>query len=98
MTKNELITNITNILEKNGEKMAKTKVTAVLEALESATREAVLKGEHVTVPGICKVGSKTVAARTGIVMMGESKGSTWTKPEHKTVTVKPVSVLKKVFE
>jgi len=98
MTKTELITNITNTLEKNGEKMAKAKVIAVLDALEVVTREAILKGESVTVPGICKIDSKIVAARTGIVMMGDNKGSTWTKPEHKAVTVKPVSTLKKVFE
>ena len=70
----------------------------VLAALETVAREAVIAGEEITVPGICKVKAKLVKERTGKIMMGDRKGESYVTPEHKEGSVKIVSSLKKVFE
>ncbi len=69
----------------------------ILDAQAKVVADAVLAGDEVTIPGICKVKSKDVAERTGTVLMGTSKGSTWVKPAHKEACVKVVSALKNVF-
>ena len=95
MTKVELVKNITEV---STEEVSQKQVISMLTALESVTKEAVLKGSEVTIPGICKVKSKVVPERTGIVMLGTAKGQKWTKPEHKEASVKIVSSLKNIFE
>lgn len=70
----------------------------VFKATEEVVREAVLTGEEVTIPGVCKVKVKEVPERTGTVMMGANKGEKWVKPAHKEACVKILSSLKKIFE
>lgn len=95
MNKVELVKRITEV---SAEEVNQKQVAAVLVALESVTREAVVAGDEITVPGICKVKPKLVKERTGKIMMGDRKGETYVTPEHKEGSVKIVSSLKKVFE
>lgn len=95
MNKVELVKCVT---EKSEEKLNQKQVAAVLVALEAVVRDAVVNGDEVTIPGICKVRSKVVKGRTGTIMVGERKGETYTTPEHKEGAVKIVSSMKKVFE
>lgn len=95
MNKVELVKKITEV---STEEVNQKQVSAVLVALESVVRDAVVTGDEVTVPGICKVKSKLVPERTGKIMMGDRKGETYVTPEHKEGSVKIVKSLKKSFE
>ncbi len=95
MNKVEFIKKITEV---SAEEVNQKQVNAVLAALESVIKDAILANDEVTIPGICKVKSKIVPEKSGKVMMGANKGSTWTKPEHKEATIKIVKSLKTVFE
>lgn len=95
MNKVELVKKIAEV---STEEVSQKQVGAVLAAIESVVKDAVLADDEVTIPGVCKVKSKVVPERTGKVMMGANKGETWTKPEHKEAVVKIVKSLKKVFE
>lgn len=89
---------VKRVAEASIEEVNQKQVAAVLAALESVAREAVVAGDEITVPGICKVKSKVVKERTGKIMMGNRKGEIYVTPEHKEGSVKIVSSLKKVFE
>lgn len=95
MNKVELVKRVSEI---SSEEVNQKQVAAVFAALETVTRDAVVAGEEITVPGICKVKAKLVKERTGKIMMGDRKGETYVTPEHKEGSVKIVSSLKKVFE
>lgn len=95
MNKVELVKKITEV---SAEEVSQKQVIAVLAALESVVKNAVLTDDEVTIPGICKVKSKVVPERTGKIMMGDRKGETYVTPEHKEGSVKIVTSLKKVFE
>lgn len=94
MTKYEVLKKIANV---STETVTQKQVDAVLTALEVVVKEAVLNDDDVTIPGICKVKSKLVPEKTGIVRLGANKGGKWIKPEHKEATVKIVPALKKIF-
>ncbi len=95
MNKVELIKKVTEV---STEEVNQKQVGAVLTALETIAREAVITGDEVTIPGICKVKAKDVRERTGTIMMGANKGEKYTKPAHKEGSVKIVKSLKTVFE
>ena len=95
MNKVELVKRVAEV---STEEVNQKQVAAVLAALETVAREAVIAGDELTVPGICKVKAKLVKERTGKIMMGDRKGETYVTPEHKEGSVKIVSSLKKVFE
>lgn len=89
---------VKKIAEVSVEEVSQKQVGAVLAAIESVVKDAVLSNDEVTIPGICKVKSKVVPERTGKIMMGDRKGETYVTPEHKEGYVKIVKSLKKVFE
>lgn len=95
MNKVELVK---KIVEVSTEEVNQRQVTAMLVAIESVVKNAVLADDEVTIPGVCKVKSKVVPERTGKIMMGDRKGETYVTPEHKEGSVKIVKSLKKVFE
>ena len=95
MNKIDLVKRITEV---STGKVTQKQVDSVLTALESVAREAIVAGDEITVPGICKVTSKNVKERTGTIMMGPNKGDTYTTPAHKEGSVKIVKSLKKIFE
>ena len=95
MNKVELVRKIAEV---STEEVNQKQVSAVLASLEAVVRDAVVAGDEVTIPGICKVKAKDVKERTGTIMMGASKGEKYTTPAHKEGSVKIVKSLKTVFE
>lgn len=95
MNKTQLVKRIT---ETSSEPVTQGQVGAVLKALENVAKEIVKTCDEVTIPGICKIGSKVVKERTGKIMIGDRKGETYVTPEHKEGSVKIVKSLKKGFE
>ena len=67
MTKNEMISAVTNKIEG----ATKKDIGVVIDALTDVIKEAVLAGDTVTIPEICKISSKDVAERSGITKLGD---------------------------
>ena len=95
MNKVEFVKRISDV---STEEVTQKQISAVLAAIESVVKDAILADDEVTIPGVCKVKSKVVPERSGKIMMGDRKGETYVTPEHKEGSVKIVKSLKKVFE
>ena len=93
MTKNEMISTVTNKIEG----ATKKDIGVVIDALTDVIKEAVLAGDTVTIPEICKISSKTVGERSGVTKLA-GKEVPWTKPEHTEATVKALKSFKNIFE
>ena len=93
MTKTELITNVTSKIEG----ATKKDIGVVIDALTDVIKEAVLAGDTVTIPEICKISSKDVAERSGVTKLGDVEKA-WTKPAHKEACVKALKSFKNIFE
>ena len=87
------VTLITNKI--NG--ATKKDIGVVIDALTDVIKEAVLAGDTVTIPEICKISSKDVAERSGVTKLGDVEKA-WTKPAHKEATVKVLKSFKNIFE
>ena len=92
MTKNEMIGAIANKIEG----ATKKDICVVIDALTDVIKEAVLAGDTVTIPEICKISSKTVKERSGVTKLA-GKEVPWTKPEHTEATVKALKSFKNIF-
>ena len=92
MTKNEMIGAVANKI--NG--ATKKDIGVVIDALTDVIKEAVLAGDTVTIPEICKISSKTVKERSGVTKLA-GKEVPWTKPEHTEATVKALKSFKNIF-
>ena len=92
MTKNEMISAVTNKIEG----ATKKDIGVVIDALTDVIKEAVLAGDTVTIPEICKISSKTVKERSGVTKLA-GKEVPWTKPEHTEATVKALKSFKNIF-
>ena len=93
MTKNEMISAVTNKIEG----ATKKDIGVVIDALTDVIKEAVLAGDTVTIPEICKISSKTVGERSGVTKLGGVEKA-WTKPAHKEACVKALKSFKNIFE
>ena len=93
MTKNEMIGAVANKIEG----ATKKDIGVVIDALTDVIKEAVLAGDTVTIPEICKISSKEVKERTGTTELGGVK-KVWTKPAHKEACVKALKSFKNIFE
>ena len=93
MTKNEMISAIANKIEG----ATKKDISVVIDALTDVIKEAVLAGDTVTIPEICKISSKDVAERSGVTKLGDVEKA-WTKPAHKEACVKVLKSFKNIFE
>ena len=93
MTKTELITNVTSKIDG----ATKKDIGVVIDALTDVIKEAVLAGDTVTIPEICKISSKDVAERSGVTKLGDVERA-WTKPAHKEACVKTLKSFKNIFE
>ena len=93
MTKNEMISAVANKIEG----ATKKDIGVVIDALTDVIKEAVLAGDTVTIPEICKISSKEVKERTGTTELGGVKKA-WTKPAHKEACVKALKSFKNIFE
>lgn len=95
MTKTEFIK---AIQAKTNIEIPQKDIAEILNAIENVVKDAVIDGDEVTIPGICKVKTKDVPERTGKIILGDKAGETWIKPAHKEATVKVVPSLKKIFD
>lgn len=93
MTKTEMIGAVASKI--NG--ATKKDIGVVIDALTDVIKEAVLAGDTVTIPEICKISSKEVKERTGTTELGGVKKA-WTKPAHKEACVKALKSFKNIFE
>ena len=93
MTKNEMIGAVANKIEG----ATKKDIGVVIDAFTDVIKEAVLAGDTVTIPEICKISSKEVRERSGVTKLGDVEKA-WTKPAHKEATVKALKSFKNIFE
>ena len=93
MTKTEMIGAIANKIEG----ATKKDIGVVIDALTDVIKEAVLAGDTVTIPEICKISSKTVKERSGVTKLGNVEKA-WTKPAHKEACIKTLKSFKNIFE
>ena len=93
MTKNEMIGAVANKIEG----ATKKDIGVVIDAFTDVIKEAVLAGDTVTIPEICKISSKEVAERSGVTKLGDVEKA-WTKPAHKEACVKTLKSFKNIFE
>ena len=93
MTKNEMIGAVANKIEG----ATKKDIGVVIDALTDVIKEAVLAGDTVTIPEVCKISSKDVAERSGVTKLGDVEKA-WTKPAHKEACVKALKGFKNIFE
>ena len=93
MTKNEMIGAVANKIEG----ATKKDIGVVIDTFTDVIKEAVLAGDTVTIPEICKISSKEVKERTGTTELGGVKKA-WTKPAHKEACVKALKSFKNIFE
>ena len=93
MTKNEMIGAVANKIEG----ATKKDIGVVIDALTDVIKEAVLAGDTVTIPEICKISSKIVGERSGVTKLGDVEKA-WTKPAHKEACVKTLKSFKNIFE
>ena len=94
MNKNEMITKIQETVDFE---VTKKDLTQIVDAYTNVIKEAVLAGDTVTIPEICKISSKDVAERSGVTKLGDVEKA-WTKPAHKEATVKALKSFKNIFE
>lgn len=94
MNKTNLIKNVADCVEGISQK----DVDAVLAAYVDVVKDTLTKDkdEKVTLPGIGAFSVKHVPERSGIVQLGESKGSTWTKPVHDELVFKIAKSVKEL--
>ena len=92
MTKNEMIGAVANKIDG----ATKKDIGVVIDAFTDVIKEAVLAGDTVTIPEICKISSKTVKERSGVTKLA-GKEVPWTKPEHTEATVKALKSFKNIF-
>ena len=94
MTKNEMITKIQETVDFE---VTKKDLAQIVDAYSKVIKEAILAGDTVTIPEICKISSKDVAERSGVTKLGDVEKA-WTKPAHKEATVKALKSFKNIFE
>lgn len=94
MNKTEMIKNVADRVDGISQK----DVNAVLEAYVDFVKDTLAndKDEKVTLPRIGVFSVKHVPERSGIVQLGESKGSSWTKPAHDELVFKIAKSVKEL--
>ena len=94
MNKNEMINKIQETVDFE---VTKKDLAQIVDAYSNVIKEAVLAGDTVTIPEICKISSKDVAERSGVTKLGDVEKA-WTKPAHKEATVKALKSFKNILE
>lgn len=92
MNKTELIKNVADRVEGISQKDAETVLAAYVDVVKDTLAKN--NNEKVVFPGIGAFSVKHVPERSGIVQLGESKGSTWTKPAHDELVFKIAKSIK----
>ena len=94
MTKNEMINKIQETVDFE---VTKKDLAQIVDAYTKVIKEAVLAGDTVTIPEICKISSKEVRERSGVTKLGDVEKA-WTKPAHKEACIKTLKSFKNIFE
>lgn len=94
MNKNEMITKIQETVDFE---VTKKDLVQIVDAYSKVIKEAVLAGDTVTIPEICKISSKDVGERSGVTKLGDVERA-WTKPAHKEACIKTLKSFKNIFE
>ena len=94
MNKNDMINKIQETVDFE---VTKKDLTQIVDTYTKVIKEAVLAGDTVTIPEICKISSKDVAERSGVTKLGDVEKA-WTKPAHKEACVKTLKSFKNIFE
>ena len=94
MTKNEMINKIQETVDFE---VTKKDLVQIVDAYSKVIKEAVLAGDTVTIPEICKISSKDVGERSGVTKLGDVERA-WTKPAHKEACIKTLKSFKNIFE
>ena len=94
MNKTEMITKIQETVDFE---VTKKDLAQIVDAYSKVIKEAILAGDTVTIPEICKISSKDVAERSGVTKLGDVEKA-WTKPAHKEACVKTLKSFKNIFE
>ena len=94
MNKTEMITKIQETVDFE---VTKKDLAQIVDAYTKVIKEAVLAGDTVTIPEICKISSKDVAERSGVTKLGDVEKA-WTKPAHKEACIKTLKSFKNIFE
>lgn len=93
MVKNKILKNVAEKAEVS-QKIVDTVLTAYTEVVTEILSKD--KNEKVALPGIGTFSVKHVDERSGIVQLGESKGSIWTKPAHDEIVFKITKSVKEL--
>lgn len=93
MNKSEMINKIKETVEIE---VTKKDVAQIVDAYSAVIKEAVLAGDTVTIPEICKISSKDVAERSGVTKLGDVEKA-WTKPAHKEACIKTLKSFRNIF-
>ena len=94
MNKTEMITKIQETVDFE---VTKKDLAQIVDAYSKVIKEAVLAGDTVTIPEICKISSKDVAERSGVTKLGDVEKA-WTKPAHKEACIKTLKSFRNIFE
>lgn len=94
MTKNDFITKVQETIELD---VSKKDLNEIFDGFVDAIKDIVVSGDSVTIPGICKISSKDVPAKSGVTRLGGVE-KPWSKPAHKEGCVKVSKSLKNIFE
>ena len=94
MNKNDMINKIQETVDIEGRKKD---LTQIVDAYTKVIKEAVLAGDTVTIPEICKISSKEVGERSGVTKLGDVEKA-WTKPAHKEACIKTLKSFRNIFE
>ena len=94
MNKNEMINKIQETVDFE---VTKKDLTQIVDAYSKVIKDAVIAGDTVTIPEICKISSKDVPAKSGVTKLGGVE-KPWSKPAHKEGCVRAVKSLKDIFE
>ena len=94
MVKSEFISKVQENIDIE---VSKKDLNTILDGFVDVIKEAVLSGDTVTIPEICKISSKNVAERSGVTKLGDVEKA-WTKPAHKEACVKTLKSFKNIFE
>ena len=94
MNKNEMINKIQETVDFE---VTKKDLAQIVDVYTKVIKEAVLVGDTVTIPEICKISSKDVGERSGVTKLGDVEKA-WTKPAHKEACVKTLKSFKNIFE
>lgn len=99
MTYVEIREHIQQVVAEQGKGMVKVEaVDAVIKALQEIAMKEVSENGKFVIPGFITLNSIDKKAQTGVAFAGTDKEINWSKPAHKTVTIKLSPSFKTAYE